>query len=127
MEFFEASDPVTGRAIQGQPNGEYTIWVRQDQLLASWLLASMSESVLVNMVGFETANEIWNSLEKSVASQYRARIMQYKLQLQTLKKGTLTIREYLTRMKSYTDVFASAGDKLNEDEQILYILSGLGH
>ena len=53
--------------------------------------------------------------------------MQYKLQLQTLKKGTLTMREILTRMKSYADVLASAGHKLSEDEHILYILSGLGH
>ena len=126
-EFFEATDPATGRPTQGPPNGEHVLWVRQDQLLASWLLASMSETVLVNMVGFETSSEIWDSLEKSFASQSPARIMQYKLQLQTLKKGSLTMREYLTKMKSYADVLASAGHKLTEDDQILHILSGLGH
>lgn len=52
--------------------------------------------------------------------------MQYKLQLQTLKKGNLTMREYLTKMKSFADVLASASHKLSEDDQILHILSGLG-
>ncbi|KAH6791771.1 hypothetical protein C2S52_002248 [Perilla frutescens var. hirtella] len=52
--------------------------------------------------------------------------MQYKLQLQTLKKDNLSMREYLNKVKLCCDMLGSAGYKVPEEDQILHILSGLG-
>ena len=115
---------------EGQPNvlnPHFIVWQRQDQLLAAWLLASISEDLLVNMVGLNSSQEIWSTPERNFASQSKAKIMQYKLQLQTLKKGNLTMREYLTKMKNCTDLLSSAGHHLSEEDQVLHLLSSLGH
>ncbi|CAA0819588.1 Unknown protein, partial [Striga hermonthica] len=88
-------------------NPEYDIWQRQDQLLASWILSSLSQGNLILVVGLSSSKEIWNALEKNFASQSRARIMQHKLELQTMKKGNMTMREYLNKMKTCFDLLAA--------------------
>lgn len=108
------------------PNPEYTIWLRQDSILSSWILSSLTENILTLMVGLETSSEIWHTLDKNFTSHSEARKMQYKLQLQTLKKDKLSMREYLSKMKGCCDVLASVGYKLSSEDKILHILAGLG-
>ncbi|KAK6143275.1 hypothetical protein DH2020_023623 [Rehmannia glutinosa] len=107
-------------------NPDFLSWQRQDQILALWILSSLSESILVTMVGLSSSVEIWSALETNFASQSQAKLMQYKLKLQTLKKGDLSMREYLNKVKNCCDVLASTGHKVSETEYILHILSGLG-
>ncbi|CAA0837847.1 Unknown protein, partial [Striga hermonthica] len=111
---------------QIQVNPEYVSWVRQDQLLASWLLSSLSENLLVMMVGKNTSKEIWQAVESNYSGQSKARLMQFKLQLQTLKKGNLPMREFLSQVKACCDALGTACEPLSEQNHILHILGGLG-
>lgn len=120
-KFIPAGEPGLLRV-----NPEYTAWQRQDQLLASWILSSLSESVLVTMVGLNSSYDMWQSLELNFSSQSKARVMQYKIQLQNLKKGSTSMREYLNKVKACCDTLAAAGQKLSEEDQILHVLAGLG-
>lgn len=130
--FLDGSSIAPDRFIPaGEPgllrvNPEYTAWQRQDQLLASWILSSLSESILVSMVGLNNSYDMWQCLEVNFSSQSKARIMQHKVQLQNLKKGSLNMREYLNKVKACCDTLAAAGQKLSEEDQILHILAGLG-
>ncbi|KAL3652522.1 hypothetical protein CASFOL_002203 [Castilleja foliolosa] len=108
------------------PNPDLSRWKRQDQLLVSWLLSSLSESLLITTVGLTTAFEIWKSIENVFANQNKAKVMQIRLQLQTLKKGTLGMREYLNKIKSCCDLLSAAGERVTESDQVLYVLGGLG-
>jgi len=45
--------------------------------------------------------------------------------LATASKGTSTIAEYYNKMKSLTDEMASARRRLEDDEMVSYILTGL--
>ncbi|CAA0824703.1 Unknown protein, partial [Striga hermonthica] len=108
-------------------NPEYLLWIRQDQILASWLLSSLTEPILVTTVGLTTSKQIWDSLQISFASQSKAKIMQYKLKLQTIKKGGSNMRDFLNQVKSCCDILVASGQKVTEEEQIMYILAGLGH
>lgn len=45
--------------------------------------------------------------------------------LATVSKGASTISEYFTKMKSLVDEMASAGKRLEDDELVSYILTGL--
>ncbi|KAK6164426.1 hypothetical protein DH2020_001290 [Rehmannia glutinosa] len=107
-------------------NPAYISWIRQDQLLMSWLLSSLSENILVSVVGSNTSMEVWKWLENNFASQNAAKVMQYRLQLQTMRKGNQCMRDFLNKVKSCCDLLAAAGHKIEEPEQIMYILSGLG-
>ncbi|KAL5772664.1 hypothetical protein ACOSQ2_012588 [Xanthoceras sorbifolium] len=90
-----------------------------------WILSSISQELLPEFVGCVTASEAWLSIEKLFSSESKANIMQLKLQLQTLKKGSLSMSEYLMKKKSIMDALAFAGHKLSDDDKFMYILRGL--
>lgn len=64
---------------EGKINVEFENWEQQDQLLVSWLLASMSENLTRRMVGCDYSYQIWKKIEVLFASQTRAKINQLKI------------------------------------------------
>lgn len=81
--------PVPGEVRQ--INVGFALWLRADQLLVSWLLNSISESMFGHVVRCTSSFEIWSTLENLFTTQSKARILQLRFQLQSLKKGSLII------------------------------------
>ena len=106
-------------------NKEYINYKRQDKLLASWLLSSISSSVLPQINGCKSAYEIWNKVDQIFSTQSATKIMHYKRQMQTLGKENMSMREYLTKVTTLCDLLATAGHQITETEQILTIMNGL--
>ncbi|KAL3652810.1 hypothetical protein CASFOL_002491 [Castilleja foliolosa] len=98
----------------------------KNQILASWILSSLSENILALMIGLSSSSQIWHVLESNFASQSKAKTLQYKLQLQTTKKGNLSMREYLAKVKMCCDLLATTGNPVSQSDQLMHILSGLG-
>ncbi|KAH6811921.1 hypothetical protein C2S51_025683 [Perilla frutescens var. frutescens] len=48
---------------QQKPNPEFQTWSRQDQLLSAWIQSSLTESIMILIVGLSSTAEIWNALE----------------------------------------------------------------
>lgn len=63
-------------------NPNFIAYQRQDRLLTSWLLSSISSDILPHFV-VHTAQDVWNVVNQLFAAQCTARFMNYKLQLQT--------------------------------------------
>uniref|UniRef100_A0A803NGJ8 Integrase catalytic domain-containing protein n=1 Tax=Cannabis sativa TaxID=3483 RepID=A0A803NGJ8_CANSA len=106
-------------------NPAFVEWDVQDQLLVSWLLSSMSESLLTRMVGCETSRQIWKTLEKYFTLKVSAKILEFITKLQNLKKGHLSLNEYLLRVKQTVDLLASVGEVLTDRDHIAAIFKGL--
>ena len=70
---FEMTSSVNGTPQSMNP--EYVTWQTQDQLLVYWFLSSMSESILPQMVGCNTTNDICRTLNKVFAIRFKAKIM----------------------------------------------------
>jgi len=62
-------------------NPTYTYHRQQDNLIMTWLLGSMSSSMLTKRVGLRTFAAIWQKLTVYVTSQSRARLKKLKIQL----------------------------------------------
>ncbi|TXG52621.1 hypothetical protein EZV62_021790 [Acer yangbiense] len=107
-------------------NPTHDFWNRQDQLIVSWLLGSISDAYLLDLVGCNTASAIWSTLMDLFVSQTCARVSQYKQDIGRLKKNNLTMREYLSKMKSLSDALASVGHSLSQEDQVSNITNGLG-
>ncbi|KAL5799441.1 hypothetical protein ACOSQ4_032325 [Xanthoceras sorbifolium] len=84
-------------------NPAYEDWVIHDQLLLGWLLSSMSESILAKVVGLTTSHKVWTKLETVFANQSMPNALNYWKQLQRTMKGSMSIDEYLTKMKGLAD------------------------
>lgn len=106
-------------------NPEFNTYQRQDNLLCAWLLSSISPNLLSQVIGCRTSNEVWMTMKQNFSSRSSARIMHHKRQLQCIKKENMTIREYLSKIKTLCDLLESAGHKVTESEHILTILNGL--
>lgn len=52
--------------------------------------------------------------------------MQLKFELQNARKQGITINEYMSRVKSLIDALIFTGCKVDEEDQIMYYLGGLG-
>ncbi|KAL4352318.1 hypothetical protein GQ457_06G007610 [Hibiscus cannabinus] len=107
------------------PNPSYLKFVKQDSSLASWLLFTISASVLPQLVGAETTSAIWNTILKLYSSLSTTIIMHLYCRLRSLKKGVFSMREYTTQVMEICDLLATCGSVVSEVEQIATTLNGL--
>ncbi|KAF3793254.1 hypothetical protein EJ110_NYTH10034 [Nymphaea thermarum] len=96
MGYIDGTDHCLPKTVRNSDdvNPDYILWLKHDQLVLSWIITSLSENVLSQVIGLKTAYEVWSSLKRSYASHSRSRIIHLKGQLQDLKKGNKTADEY---------------------------------
>lgn len=63
--------------------------------------------MLAQAVGLSTARDVWKSFEKTYFAQSQDKILSLKYQLDTLKKGSLPIAEYVQKRKSIANNLAA--------------------
>ncbi|KAL4375918.1 hypothetical protein GQ457_02G036070 [Hibiscus cannabinus] len=85
-------------------NPKYSKFRKLDTSLASWLLSTISPNILSH----------WWEL-----------IHQLKYGKRSLKKDSLSIREYTTQIKEICDLLATSGSPVSEVERIAMVLNGL--
>ncbi|KAF3771637.1 hypothetical protein EJ110_NYTH59938 [Nymphaea thermarum] len=131
LGFIDGSKPCPNQYITSSDgnsqsiNLAYVTWMKQDQLLLSSIISSLSETVLAQVLGLKTSYEVWNALKRSYAAHSRSRIMQLKEQLQGLRKGNLTMDDYFYKAKMLAHQLAVASKLVQEDDLIMHILRGL--
>ena len=80
---------------------------------------------MTHIVGLSTAHDVWLTLERMFSSQSKARIMQIRYQLSTLKKGSLSVIEYFQKLKQLVDTLTAVHRPLDDFEVNSYLLAGL--
>ncbi|GMI67117.1 hypothetical protein HRI_000381000 [Hibiscus trionum] len=106
-------------------NPEFRRFKKEDNALASWLLSTVSATVLPRLVGAETSSAIWSAILNLYSKFSTTKIMNLHFRLRALKKGSLSIREYTTQIKEICDLLATSGSPVAEVEQIATVLNGL--
>jgi hypothetical protein len=101
-------------------------WHRQDQLILSMLMSSISDAMLPQVLGCKTAQELWNTLDRTFTSESQARVLNLRLQLTTAKKGNLSVSDHFHKIKHITATLAAAGHPVSDSEFTAYLLGGLG-
>lgn len=72
-------------------NLKYCVWIRHDQFLLIWMLASIGKLMFGNVVRCSSAREVWAILDRLSFSQSKAHTMQLGMALQTSRKWSLLI------------------------------------
>lgn len=94
-------------------------------MLMAWLLASISELV-GHVVRCTSSRQIRLTLEQLASENSTARLLQLRFQLQSVKKGSMNIDDYVLKMRSVADNLNAASQVISNDDLVLYILGGLG-
>ena len=63
------------------------------------MLSSIQQSLLSTVIDCTTSKQLWDSLNSMFISQSQARIQTLRMQIQTVKKGSMSIVEYFTKIK----------------------------
>ena len=85
----------------------------------------MFKGVLSRCVNCESVFQIWKTLEICFASQTHAKILQYKTLLQNTKKESLSMNEYLLKIRGFVDLLVLIGVNLSVKYHIDAITYGL--
>ncbi|EXB75374.1 hypothetical protein L484_012748 [Morus notabilis] len=108
-----------------KPNPEYAQWMREDQLLLSWLLSSLTTPILRGVARYKTSSAVWKALELLFSVRAKARVLPLKIQLHTTRKRSMSVYDYFAKMEGISDSLALAGYEVPEEDLILSILAGL--
>ncbi|TMX02419.1 hypothetical protein EJD97_021653, partial [Solanum chilense] len=98
-------------------------WYRQDQLLRSTLIASLSTEVVSLVNADETSYDVWNNLCRMYAKPSRAQILSLKDSLTRATKGTQSMSAYLQHIKQLVTL-NSTKTAITLDDVTLYVLNG---
>ncbi|KAH9666463.1 hypothetical protein KPL70_020649 [Citrus sinensis] len=108
-------------------NEDFTMWTNNDGLLTSWLLSLMTEEVMSGIVGVENAQQIWSSLEDQLLPMTKEKEVHLMDRLATLKKGSLSVEEYVRKYKHICDCLATINKPVNDLDKVFGLARGLGY
>ncbi|KAJ8622015.1 hypothetical protein MRB53_030544 [Persea americana] len=107
-------------------NHNYLLWCSQFlPVLRAHGLIGFVDGSNVCPDEFVTSRAVWLALERCFASLSRSHIIQLKSQLQTIKKGSLSIDEYVKKIKHIVDSLAAVCSPVDDEDIIIYTLNGL--
>ncbi|GER45603.1 hypothetical protein STAS_22554 [Striga asiatica] len=92
-----------------------------------WILSTLEPAIIAQVVDCTTTADLWNDFRSTYSQRASAsRVLDLRLQLQTLKKGSSSCQEFMKKMKSIADQLPSIGVPVSEQDLVLHVLTGLG-
>lgn len=88
-------------------NPEYATWMAKDQTVLSYLLPNIGWEILAQVSTEVMAATAWTAIQGMFASQSRVRLISTRMVIAIASKGTSSMSEYFTKMKSLADDMAS--------------------
>ena len=81
----------------------HSLWQRNNAMVLSWLLNSLSDNVRNSVLYFDTAKSLWDDLEGRFGQTNKARLFQVQKEFLCLNQGDLDIASYYTKAKQLWD------------------------
>jgi hypothetical protein len=130
LGLIEGTDLCSPQFLSGEGNSQtlnlaYTAWQKKDQLLLSWIICSLSPSLVSSVYGLDTSHQAWTSLAARYASESKSWVSHLKRQLQSLQQGNKTCTEYLKLAKELADELAVVKKPIEDDDLISFVVSSL--
>lgn len=92
LEFVNCATRIPAERLADEsPNPLYKSWNRYCQEVLSWILNSISPTILPHSVGVKSSREAWVNIENTCASESRSHVHDLKQQLYSLKKVMNTV------------------------------------
>jgi len=111
--------------IEGVETDDHQIWKMHDRALMQLIIATLSSTAISYVIGCVSSHDMWIQLEGRFSTVTKARIFQMKSKLQTIKKGSDTVSQYLQKIKDARDHLSAAGVHFEDDDIVILALNGL--
>ncbi|XP_010523620.1 PREDICTED: uncharacterized protein LOC104801935 [Tarenaya hassleriana] len=107
-------------------NPAYPPWYRQDRLVFSALLGSISGPCQALVATSSTSAAAWRTLADTYGRSSRGHVKQIKEQMRRHTKGAKSMDEYMHFFKIKADELALLGKPMDHEDLVDIILGGLG-
>ena len=109
-----------------EPNPQYAIWKKDDQLIKSLITATLTSEVRSLTVGLTTAQEVWKCLEDWFANSSKERSRDLTRRLKEIhRENHRSLDEYLLELKVICDELAAIHNSV--DDKVYWALNGLSY
>ena len=88
-------------------------------------MSSIRQSLLSTVIDCTTSKQLWESLSSMFISQSQARIQTLRMQIQTVKKGPMSMAGYFAKIKCIADTLALARKLVKLNDFVMHVLNGL--
>ncbi|KAF3772532.1 hypothetical protein EJ110_NYTH57686, partial [Nymphaea thermarum] len=112
--------------VEERVNPAYQAWRKSDCLLRGWITGTLAEEVMGTIIGLQTSKEVWNTLMTHFSHKCQEREHLLMQKLQTYKKRSLAISDYICGFKKICDELAAIGKPIEDHSKVFWLLSGLG-
>ncbi|KAK5836714.1 hypothetical protein PVK06_012514 [Gossypium arboreum] len=106
-------------------NPAASVFTQQDNLLTSWLLSIIHSSFLSSFTDIQTASDVWIMATSLFATDTNTKQSPLWHELHSLKKGSLSVRSYVDKIKVLCALLAAPGSLILEVERSAIFLAGL--
>ncbi|CAJ2662218.1 unnamed protein product [Trifolium pratense] len=96
-------DFVDGTLTSPKKKEDLSKWQRCNDLVASWILNSVSTEIRPSILYAETAAQIWTDLKDRFSQSNAPKIYQLKQSISALKQEGMSVSLYFTQLKSLWD------------------------
>ncbi|XP_019167701.1 PREDICTED: uncharacterized protein LOC109163413 [Ipomoea nil] len=113
-------------AAQTVSNPAYMAWYRQDQIILSALLGSLTDVLQPIISSASSAFDAWTRLSTTCAASSRSRIVSLKAKLAKNPKGNRSVEAYMREMRTIADDLALAQSPVHEEDLVVHVFTQLG-
>ncbi|KAL5575905.1 hypothetical protein UlMin_017604 [Ulmus minor] len=117
--------PILGNALAFNP--DYENWVTTDQGLLGWLFGSMEPVIACDVLRNETSSQVWDALKEWFGYANRSKVNQLRMSLQSTRKNSMKMNEYLASMKHIAHNVALAGEPILDGYLISSVIAWLDY
>ena len=100
-------------------------WNQGARKVMYWLSVSIHDSMIGHIQDASSPKQAWDSLVSMDTTNTKARKLQLKDELNTVKKENLSINDYTLKIKSICESLASIGVIVDDDDKVEVCLRGL--
>ncbi|KAK1575743.1 hypothetical protein Q3G72_007932 [Acer saccharum] len=104
-----------------EPNPNYILWAKNDGLLTTWLMRNIETEVLISLENITSAHKVWKSIEEQILPTTVEKEMILNDTLMSLKKGSLSLDEYLKKFKSLCDSLAAIKKPIDDTRKVFQL------
>ncbi|KAL5740224.1 hypothetical protein ACOSQ2_029404 [Xanthoceras sorbifolium] len=98
-----------------------------NQILLFWLISTLSQKVVGQVTKCKSSLEAWSKLENLYSQKSMAKILNLRQQLQTIRKGSHSVSDFVLKIKNIGDALSAAGEEVSERDLLLSLMHGVGH
>ncbi|XBI36000.1 hypothetical protein VPH35_121592 [Triticum aestivum] len=120
---FGLHDHIDSEAVPRHDDPE---WRMADHVVVHWLNTTISPELLdAVMQPEDIALIVWTTVDGIFRDNHLARAVYVDAEYHALVQGDLTVMQYCTKLKSFTDQLRDLGQPVTETRQVFHLLRGL--